>query len=87
MQSPNLNFSIVNAVLFARRIICCFQAKPHIFLQHGLDTQFPQADLIRMAFPRNYRNRENSLDSLGGTKYGEYRPQILRRMQNNDWDC
>src|SRR5216684_4757359 len=40
MESPNLNFSIVNAVLFGRRTICCFQAKPHIFLYHGFDTPF-----------------------------------------------
>jgi hypothetical protein len=41
MQSANLSFSIVNAVLFGRRTICCFEAKLHIFLHHGVDTPFP----------------------------------------------
>src|SRR6266852_9241039 len=51
MESPNLNFSIVNAVLFRRRTICCFQAKPHIFLYHGLDTPFLRPSLYLWHFP------------------------------------
>src|SRR5712692_6127549 len=85
MESPNLNFSIVNAVLFGRRTICCFQAKPHIFLYHGFDTPFLRPRLYLWHF-RGTAAIGKTPEIRGGNRVWRIPPSnTLRKMILSCW--